>query len=58
MLQHPCQYRWRRFREVQLQNALQHLRYALQLVENDFPMTARLNQRVQDIREMRQRVNS
>ena len=41
-----------------LQNALQHLRYALQLVENDFPMTARLNQRVQDIREMRQRVNS
>lgn len=38
-----------------LQNALQHLRYALQLVENDFPMTARLNQRVQDIREMRQR---
>lgn len=41
-----------------LQNALQHLRYALQLVENDFPMTARLNQRVQDIREMRQRINS
>ena len=41
-----------------LQNALQHLRYALQLVENDFPMTARLNQRVQDIREMRQRFNS
>lgn len=41
-----------------LQNALQHLRYALQLVENDFPMTARLNQRVQDIREMRQRANS
>lgn len=41
-----------------LQNALQHLSYALQLVENDFPMTARLNQRVQDIREMRQRLNS
>jgi predicted Zn-dependent protease len=38
-----------------LQNALQHLRYALQLVENDFPMTARLTQRVQDIRQMRQR---
>lgn len=41
-----------------LQNALQHLRYALQLVQNDYPMTARLNQRVQDIREMRQRANS
>ena len=41
-----------------LQNALQHLRYALQLVENDFPMTARLNKRVQDIREMRLRLNS
>ena len=41
-----------------LQNALQHLSYALQLVENDYPMTARLNQRVQDIRELRQRLNS
>jgi tetratricopeptide (TPR) repeat protein len=38
-----------------LQNALQHLNYALQLVENNYPLTARLNQRVQDIREMRQR---
>lgn len=41
-----------------LQNALQHLQYALQLVENDYPMTARLNQRMQDIREMRQRAAS
>lgn len=41
-----------------LQNALQHLNYALQLVENNYPLTARLNQRVQDIREMRQRAAS
>ncbi|MDZ7825026.1 MAG: hypothetical protein U5R48_02085 [Gammaproteobacteria bacterium] len=41
-----------------LQNALQHLNYALQLVENNYPLTARLNQRVQDIREMRQRTAS
>ncbi|MEE4361580.1 MAG: M48 family metalloprotease [Pseudomonadales bacterium] len=41
-----------------LQSALQHLQYALQLVENDYPMTARLNQRMQDIREMRQRAAS
>jgi len=41
-----------------LQNALQHLNYALQLVENNYPLTVRLNQRVQDIREMRQRAAS
>lgn len=39
-----------------LQHALQHLQYALQLVTDNFPLTARLNQRVQDIREIRQRI--
>ncbi len=39
-----------------LQHALQHLQYALQLVSDNFPLTARLNQRVQDIREIRQRI--
>ncbi len=39
-----------------LQHALQHLQYALQLVTDNYPLTARLNQRVQDIREIRQRI--
>lgn len=39
-----------------LQHALQHLQYALNLVTDNYPLTARLNQRVQDIREIRQRI--
>ncbi len=39
-----------------LQHALQHLQYALQLIEDNYPLTARINQRVQDIREIRQRM--
>lgn len=39
-----------------LQLSLQHLQYALQLIEDNYPLTARINQRVQDIREIRQRI--
>jgi predicted Zn-dependent protease len=39
-----------------IDNALQHLRYALQLIEDDYPMTARVTQRMADLREMRLRL--
>ena len=39
-----------------IDNALRHLRYALDLIEDDYPMTARVSQRMADLREMRLRL--